>query len=53
MEDLKKKLAYKMIPEQVLRKLAKVGGKIGKAAATIDSWQNRHYYQGKGVYSKE
>ncbi len=49
--NTKKKIASKMlIPTSVLAHLAHVGGKVGKAAAAIDSWQSRVFNRGKGVY---
>lgn len=49
----KKKIAIKMrIPTDLLLKFGKMGGKIGKTAAAIDSWQSRYFDKDKGIYKE-
>lgn len=51
---VKRSIASKMrIPSSILMGLAQMGGRIGKAAATIDSWQSRTFDAGHGVYNRE
>lgn len=50
--NVKRSIISKMrIPSSVLERIAKVGGKVGEAAATIDSWQSRVFDKGRGVYN--
>ncbi len=49
----KKEIVSKMrISPHLLLKFCKMGGKIGRAAARLDSWQSRYFDSDKGIYKE-